>query len=83
MSDTLTPEQVTAETARGLLGWQQSDLAALVFVSASAIRLFEAGVKAAPPLDLTAVRAALESAGVIFVEDNGEGPGVRLSKGAK
>jgi hypothetical protein len=26
------------------------------------------------------VRAALESAGVIFVEENGEGPGVRLRK---
>jgi hypothetical protein len=30
-----------------------------------------------------AVRAALEAAGVIFVEENGEGPGVRLRKGAK
>jgi hypothetical protein len=29
------------------------------------------------------VRAALESAGVIFVEENGEGPGVRLRKAAK
>ena len=31
-------------------------------------------------LNLELVRAALESAGVIFVEENGEGPGVRLSK---
>jgi hypothetical protein len=30
-----------------------------------------------------AIRAALESAGVIFVEENGEGPGVRLRKGAE
>ena len=29
---------------------------------------------------LHAIRAALESAGVIFVEENGEGPGVRLRK---
>jgi hypothetical protein len=29
------------------------------------------------------VRAALESAGVIFVEENGEGPGVRLKKGER
>jgi hypothetical protein len=28
----------------------------------------------------TVVRAALESAGVIFIDDNGEGPGVRLRK---
>jgi hypothetical protein len=30
---------------------------------------------------VVAVRAALESAGVIFVNENGEGPGVRLRKG--
>jgi hypothetical protein len=29
------------------------------------------------------IRAALESAGVIFVEENGEGPGVRLRKATK
>ena len=31
----------------------------------------------------TAIRAALESAGVIFVDENGEGPGVRLRKASK
>jgi hypothetical protein len=30
--------------------------------------------------NVAAVRAALESAGVIFVDENGEGPGVRLRK---
>jgi hypothetical protein len=29
---------------------------------------------------VTAIRAALESVGVIFVDENGEGPGVRLRK---
>jgi hypothetical protein len=29
------------------------------------------------------VREILEAAGVIFVEENGEGPGGRLRKGAK
>jgi len=29
---------------------------------------------------IAAIRAALESAGVIFVEENGEGPGVTLKK---
>jgi hypothetical protein len=28
------------------------------------------------------MRAALEAAGIIFVEENGEGPGVRLRKKA-
>ncbi|WP_370736394.1 hypothetical protein [Beijerinckia mobilis] len=31
--------------------------------------------------NVAAIRQALESAGVIFVEENGEGPGVRLRKG--
>ena len=29
---------------------------------------------------ISAIRRALEKAGVIFVEENGEGPGVRLRK---
>jgi hypothetical protein len=79
MSDApLTPGQVKG--ARGLLGWWQSDLAARAYVSASAIRLFEAGVQAAPPLDLDIVRTALESAGVEFIAENGGGAGVRLRK---
>ena len=32
---------------------------------------------------MAAVRRALESAGVIFVEENGDGPGVRLRKAKK
>lgn len=31
---------------------------------------------------IAAIRRALELAGVIFVEENGEGPGVRLKKSA-
>jgi hypothetical protein len=30
---------------------------------------------------VAAMRTALESAGVVFVEENGHGPGVRLRKG--
>jgi hypothetical protein len=32
---------------------------------------------------LRRVRSIYEAAGVIFVEENGEGPGVRLKKGIK
>jgi hypothetical protein len=35
------------------------------------------------PRTLAAIREALKSAGVIFVEENGEGAGVRMRKGAK
>jgi hypothetical protein len=31
---------------------------------------------------LDMIRAALEAAGVIFIDENGEGPGVRLKKPA-
>jgi transcriptional regulator with XRE-family HTH domain len=80
MSDALTLKQVKA--ARQLLGWSILKLASCVGVSESAVRLFESGVNSAL-LDLDAVRAVLESAGVIFVDENGEGPGVRLCKISK
>jgi hypothetical protein len=35
---------------------------------------------AAQARTIEAIRAAFASAGVIFVEENGEGPGVRLRK---
>lgn len=43
---------------------------------------FEKGQRQPIPANLTALRTALEAAGVIFVAENGEGPGVRLRKGA-
>jgi DNA-binding XRE family transcriptional regulator len=80
---TITPGQVRA--ARRLLGWWQSDLAKMVRVSEKSIRTFEGEISGTSPLDLDLdlVREALESAGVIFVEENGEGPGVRLRKAPK
>jgi ribosome-binding protein aMBF1 (putative translation factor) len=74
---TITPEQVKA--ARQLLGWSVLKLASCVGVSESAVRLFESGVNLAL-LDLDAVRTVVEAAGVEFIAENGEGPGVRLRK---
>ena len=49
-------------------------------VSSVTVRNFE-NEKATPQRStLAAMRRALETAGVIFVEENGEGPGVRLRK---
>src|SRR5271167_4167937 len=83
MSDApLTPGQIRA--ARQLLGWTASKLATRVCVSEKTILAFEAGEQwsppRSPPLYLDRLRERLESAGVIFVEENGEGPGVRLRK---
>jgi DNA-binding XRE family transcriptional regulator len=77
----LTPEQVKAP--RELLGWTRMRLAFRVGVSEKAVGAFESGEPWSRPLDLGLVRERLESAGVIFVEENGEGPGVRLRKAAK
>lgn len=66
--------------ARGLLGWSQEELAERSQVSVTAIRNFERGATAPIRATLAAIRAALEAAGVIFVAENGEGPGVRLRK---
>ena len=56
----------------------------MVRVSEKSIRAFESGeLSGTSPLDLDLVRESLESAGVIFVEENGKGPGVRLRKATK
>lgn len=72
------PEQTRA--ARGLIAWSQQQLADAANVGLSTVRNFEAGRSFPVANNLAAIRAALESAGVIFVAENGEGPGVRLRK---
>lgn len=76
----VTSEQIRA--ARALLRWEQKDLAAASTISLPAIKRLETipGPLAAQERTINALRTALEAAGVIFVEENGEGPGVRLRK---
>jgi DNA-binding XRE family transcriptional regulator len=83
----LTPAQVKA--ARELLGWTRIRLAFRVGVTDATIEAFESGESWSRPLNprwrplnLDRLRERLESAGVIFVEENGEGPGVRLMRKA-
>jgi transcriptional regulator with XRE-family HTH domain len=47
-------------------------------VSPSTLRDFESGKRVPIANNLAAIRVALESAGVIFIDQNGNGPGVRL-----
>jgi len=77
---TITSEQVRA--ARALLRWEQKDLAEASKVSLPAIKRMETvrGPLAAQARSIEAIIAAFGTAGVIFVEENGEGPGVRLRK---
>lgn len=76
----LTSEQVRA--ARALLRWEQKDLAEASRVSLPSIQRLETkpGPLAAQARTIDAIRTALESAGVIFISKNGEGPGVRLRR---
>ena len=79
----MTPKQCI-EACR-LLGWSRDRLCGASTVPAHAIGVFEqtgkvmrsqlAGAKADP---LAAIRAAIEAAGVQFLDENGGGAGVRL-----
>jgi transcriptional regulator with XRE-family HTH domain len=70
----MTPEQSRA--ARGLLDWSQAELAARSNLSESTIRDFEKGRRVPSINNMAAIRRALESAGVEFIDGNH--PGVRL-----
>ena len=74
----LTPEQCRG--ARGLLGWDRITLAAKARVASKTIAFFEGGTRSPQLGTLTLLRQCLEGAGVIFIESNGGGAGVRLRK---
>ena len=71
--------------ARALLRWEQRDLASASLVSLPTIKRLESrpGIMAAHASTVAALRKALETAGVEFIEQNGGGPGVRLRKQQK
>ena len=66
--------------ARAALNWSLADLAKAANVHRNTISNFETGKFGGSADAVQAVRTALEAAGVIFVDENGEGPGVRLRK---
>ncbi len=70
---------VQCKMARTALSLGIRELAELAQVSSNTVSRFEAGEEL-KDRTVAAIRAALEKAGVIFVEENGEGPGVRLKK---
>ena len=76
----MTPTQV--RMARAALNWSIDDLAQASGVDLDIISGFEAGGRSSPSEALAAVRSALEAAGVIFLREDGIGPGVRLREGA-
>jgi transcriptional regulator with XRE-family HTH domain len=69
-----------ARAGRALIGMTQGDLAQRAGVSLSTVVDFERDRRAVAEPSVSAIRAALEAAGVVFLAENGGGPGVRLRK---
>jgi transcriptional regulator with XRE-family HTH domain len=78
----LSSAQIRA--ARALLRWSAEDLARESALGVNTIRraeIAEEAISLTTANDL-AIRRALESAGVEFIDENGGGPGLRLHKRA-
>lgn len=74
----ITPPQCRA--ARGLLDWTQQELADRAGVGIVTVRQFEGGLSEPRRATVEVIRQALETAGILFLEDNGGGEGVRFRK---
>ena len=79
----VTTRQIKA--ARALLAWSQADLADHSGISEPTVARLEAadGELGGREDTTQRLRAAIELAGVEFIEENGGGPGVRLRKSGK
>jgi transcriptional regulator with XRE-family HTH domain len=72
----ITPDQCRA--ARAILGISQEQLCQMAGISRAPLADFEKGKTKPYPRTLAALRQTLKGAGVVFVDPNGDGPGVRL-----
>ena len=73
------------KAARALLGWSQEELAKTSMVSVPTIKRLESqeGVLGGRADTAKKIAISLEKAGVVFIDENGGGAGVRLSKGRR
>jgi DNA-binding XRE family transcriptional regulator len=74
----MTPAQCRA--ARALLDLEQGQVADVAGIARATLIDFEKGQRVPRRQTVEAIRAALESAGAVFLDPNGEGAGVRLRK---
>lgn len=72
----ISPSQCRA--ARALLDWPREELADRSKVSKRTIVDFERGARRPREATLVVIQQALEAAGIMFIKQNGGGPGVRL-----
>jgi len=73
------------KAARALLAWSQDELAKLARVSIPTVKRLEAldGPLGGRSDTIEKIVAALEHAGIEFIDENGGGAGVRLRKSGK
>lgn len=77
----MSPTSAQIRAARGLIGWSQTQLGDAAGLSLPTVKRYE--TQNGPKVSGDAVakmRAALETAGVEFIPENGGGAGVRLKK---
>lgn len=72
----ISPQQIRG--ARAMIGLTQAALAASSGISTTALNNIERGAADPKSSTVTAIRRALEKAGVEFIPENGGGAGVRL-----
>ena len=65
--------------ARAAVGWGVRELAEKAGVTANTVTRIENGSDARQST-MDSLQQALETAGVVFIDENGGGPGVRLRK---
>ena len=69
--------------ARAALDWTVRDLAEATGLHRNTINNIEVGRYAGDPKTLEIIEETLRTAGVVFIDENGGGPGVRLRKPPK
>lgn len=74
----MQPEQMRA--ARAALNWSLDDLASASGIHRNTLSNFETRKYDGEPGKLAKAKSVLESAGVIFIEENGEAAGIRLRR---
>ena len=64
-----------------MLAWSRERLAAAADVAIRTLVDFERGARHPYKRTLVDIRRALEAGGIMFIDENGGGPGVRLAQG--
>ena len=77
----ITPGQCRA--ARAFLGWSQIELADKAGIGLVTVNQFETGLTQPHRSTLEVVRRAFERAGIVFIDENGGGAGLRLKRRSK